>query len=712
MVHETETEFTDNDRNVMELRVENLADHFSNIIGNDSGGLSDKPLSSTITNNIENDARNANMTNNPGDVDRNVHENNNGVNKSALSVPNMNNIGELSNAPSNIDNATIAIMNGADLNTGNHKHVPGQTKPAPRGGVSSFFDRFRRQCKAANVNLKDEKSDDRNGRPGCGVQFVRCEKIDPSLDANNNISEGIDGVTCGGLQKNGGPDVLKRKKMSDSEDDTRPIIRPSGDPEIPDVQSRTPDVISWWTWIAYSQGHVYNDLCASMWFTYLMPYLQKCVRLSPGNAGLLMLIGQVADALATPVVGLLSDRGSAAWYCSLGRRKTWHILGTMLITITFPFIFSPILSFLHLITEKSRVIYYIPFICFFQFGWASAQIAHLSLVPDLTPNENERTSLLSVRYAFTVISNLLVYVIMYIAVHTSNTPGPDHLGPQDSTKFQYISYIVVILGFLATLIFYAGVSEIRNRRLQLDLRQTTSSQMYEARKRTPRQLLGTTALYTVGVLYMTARMFFNILQMFIVFYVQDTLHLSKANIAVVPLVILISGFVTSLRVKQVNERLGRKMSHLIGLVLGVLVSVIVFVGTHQASVFKIYQVYAIAILYGMSSTVIQVTSFGMAADFVGDDVSNGAFIYGVLSFADKTSNGVVGFLIQKFNPEEGYYYRLALSYGCGIPCLIGILALLFLPPVPQVTLKPRETDRQPVVTSASSEDELDSTSPR
>ncbi|KAL1448875.1 hypothetical protein WDU94_000128, partial [Cyamophila willieti] len=198
---------------------------------------------------------------------------------------------------------------------------------------------------------------------------------------------------------------------------------------------------------------------------------------------------QIADAVATPIIGLYSDRGSAAWYCALGRRKTWHILGTLMVTLSFPFIFSPIL-FLHTASSAAHVLYYIPFICLFQFGWAGVQIAHLSLVPDLTPNEHERTSLLSVRYAFTVISNLLVYIIMWIAVGTGGEhSGSDNLGPDDSTKFQYISYIVMALGYVSTIIFYAGVSEIRNRQLQLDLRNSSSTQMYEAKKRTPRELL-------------------------------------------------------------------------------------------------------------------------------------------------------------------------------------------------------------------------------
>uniref|UniRef100_A0A8D8WMV6 Major facilitator superfamily domain-containing protein 12 n=1 Tax=Cacopsylla melanoneura TaxID=428564 RepID=A0A8D8WMV6_9HEMI len=609
-------------------------------------------------------------------------------------------------------------------------------------------DSSRGNRRLSNQELARNDRRKKSAADGGGVQVVRFSKIEDCksvLDDNNNNDvnvKDIEAAAVGEINKgdlvNGGLVVEQngnengtgvKKKMSDDDDDTRPINPrdPADDTPLPEVRTQGPNIINWWTWIAYSQGHVYNDLCASMWFTYLMPYLQKCVGLVPEYAGLLMLIGQVADAIATPIIGLFSDRGSTAWYCSLGRRKTWHILGTLLVTLSFPFIFSPML--MHITSALSQVLYYTPFICLFQFGWAAVQIAHLSLVPDLTPNEHERTSLLSVRYAFTVISNLLVYVVMYIAVesgekHGSDNIGPqdkpkfqvkhgsDNIGPQDKPKFQYISYFVVGLGYLSTIIFYAGVSEIRNRQLQLDMRNSSSTQAYEAKKRTPRELLSMPTLYTVAVLYMTARMFFNTLQMFIVFYVQDTQQLSKVNIAVVPMVILISGFATSFVIKPMNVHWGRKVAHVIGLLLGILVSIIVFAGTDLIAGFKIYQVYIEAVLFGISSTIIQVTSFGMAADFVGDDVSNGAFIYGLLSFSDKMANGLVGYLIQKFNNNQGWYYRLALSYGCGLPCVAGLLALCFLPPIPQRRILNTQEEGHSVLTNNcdTSEDELEHSS--
>ena len=61
--------------------------------------------------------------------------------------------------------------------------------------------------------------------------------------------------------------------------------------------------------------------------------------------------------------------------------------------------------------EWARFIYYTPFVIIFQLGWASTQISHLSLLPQLSSCENERVALNAIRYAFTVMSNLFVYTI-------------------------------------------------------------------------------------------------------------------------------------------------------------------------------------------------------------------------------------------------------------------------------------------------------------
>ena len=81
------------------------------------------------------------------------------------------------------------------------------------------------------------------------------------------------------------------------------------------------------------------------------------------------------------------------------------------------------------------MIYYSAFIVVFQFGWAGVQISHLSLITDLTKDEDTRTLLTSVRYSFTVISNLLVYFTTWIFFGVGEEG--QQVDREDSDKFRY-----------------------------------------------------------------------------------------------------------------------------------------------------------------------------------------------------------------------------------------------------------------------------------
>lgn len=50
-----------------------------------------------------------------------------------------------------------------------------------------------------------------------------------------------------------------------------------------------------------------------------------------------MLTGQLADGIATPLVGYESDRRGNL--CNYGRRKTWHLIGTFFIFFNEDFSF-------------------------------------------------------------------------------------------------------------------------------------------------------------------------------------------------------------------------------------------------------------------------------------------------------------------------------------------------------------------------------------
>ena len=148
----------------------------------------------------------------------------------------------------------------------------------------------------------------------------------------------------------------------------------------------------------YGMGHVLNDMCAAMWFTYLLIFFHKVLGFENVFAGALLAIGQLADGLGTVFVGIFSDRSGDYWpFNKYGNRKTWHFVGTICVLLSFPFIFTPCINCQNS-SQSTQMVYYSAFIIVLQFGWAAAQLSHLAMIPELTSSENEYTLLTSIRY--------------------------------------------------------------------------------------------------------------------------------------------------------------------------------------------------------------------------------------------------------------------------------------------------------------------------
>lgn len=140
--------------------------------------------------------------------------------------------------------------------------------------------------------------------------------------------------------------------------------------------------------LSYSLGHVLNDLAGNAWFSYLLLYLTKVGGLSSAHAGYVLLTSQVFEAVCTPVSGILCDRT----VCRYGKRKIWHLAGSICVSLAFPFIYNRCMG----CTESSSTVkffYYISFAMVFGFGWGATQVAHLALIPEIVQRDSERFEL-------------------------------------------------------------------------------------------------------------------------------------------------------------------------------------------------------------------------------------------------------------------------------------------------------------------------------
>ncbi|XP_042748964.1 major facilitator superfamily domain-containing protein 12-like isoform X2 [Lagopus leucura] len=305
-------------------------------------------------------------------------------------------------------------------------------------------------------------------------------------------------------------------------------------------------------------------------------------------------------------------------------------------------------SCIHLVLEKLTA----PLLSS-QFGWAATQISHLSLIPELVTSDHEKVELTAFRYAFTVMANITVYGLAWLLLNlqVDQPERTEHLGIQDVSVFRNLSLIVVGLGAVFSLIFHLGTKEKLHPLGSVSQPQESTPLLQKEPTRSPRSLLVwkdwllEPSFYQVAVLYMATRLIVNLSQTYIAMYLTNSLLLPKKYIATIPLVMYISGFLSSFLMKPVNKWIGRNLTYFVGILV-----ILAFASWVSLSREMGAEIYGVAVLLGAGSATILVTSLSMTADLIGTNTHSSAFVYGAMSFTDKMANGLAVMLIQNLHP--------------------------------------------------------------
>jgi len=442
--------------------------------------------------------------------------------------------------------------------------------------------------------------------------------------------------------------------------------------------------LTWSTRLAYGTGHILNDLCASMWFTYLLLFFEKVLSFDTLYSGVVLTTGQIADGIATLGVGYFSDKNINLWLCAkYGKRKSWHLIGTLCVVVSFPFIFLGCIGCSNA-SFITKMFYFITFVVVFQFGWAATQISHLALIPELTPSQDERTGLTAIRYSATVVSNITVYLLAWAFLGSATKS----VGPDDMRLFAYLMVACVSIGIVATIIFHIQVSKPQPMNEGYEAEQGSLTLQVD-----PMSVLDwikEPQTYQVSMVYMTTRIFVNLTQTYVPLYLQVTLQLPSSYVATIPLIMFLVGFVTSTVMKYLNRKIGRKATFLLGCSLGFASCLWILFGCKNDNMFVQYEVFGVAALIGAGGSTMLVTSLSVTAELIGQNCESAAFIYGAMSLTDKFANGLVVIAVQSLVPgfpEEcnhcdgcSPFYSQVLFYVCGGAALLGILSMLSLVP--------------------------------
>lgn len=199
------------------------------------------------------------------------------------------------------------------------------------------------------------------------------------------------------------------------------------------------------------------------------------------------------------------------------------------------------------------------------------------------------------------------------------------------------------------------------------------------------------SFYQVALLYMSTRLIVNLSQTYISMYLINTLGLPKKFIATIPLVMYVSGFLSSFIMKPVSKRIGKSLTYFVGLLLIMAFSYWVLLDARMGQ-----QIYGAAVLLGAGSATILVISLAMTAELIADQTQSGAFVYGAMSFTDKLANGVAVMVIQAMHPCHTvvccpacvwfyHYIMVIVTGGVAVVAALALCSILIWP----IRIRPR-----------------------
>ena len=419
---------------------------------------------------------------------------------------------------------------------------------------------------------------------------------------------------------------------------------------------------------SYGIGHFMNDLCASCWFFFLSYFLMEIVDIGEYNTGYVMLAGQVADALATPLVGIFSDKTDS----KLGKRTPWYIAGTVLVVLSFTFIFVKILP--ENSSQTLTLLYYIVFASLFNIGWASVQVSHMALVPSLSLNKKNKDLMIRIRTGFTFLAQTVALCISFLYFW---------LIKDKILQYELLAGTCIVIGVITSVVFLVLCREavlskniskylVRMRKSltcvqtsnynsivdekesvagspAMQIQQSTSNPE-EEKKMNWYDWLKIPNFYAYIFVYMFVRLSINITQSVIPFYMENILNYKKTDkggtpveISIVLLISTIGSILNSLFIQELIES-RIKSSKKKRLVMIALSSFFVTIGCLPMYFLNgnfRYPIYILAFIFGIGFSQGLSTVSSLTNDVVGSKGAQGAFVYGAYSFTDKLSCGIV-----------------------------------------------------------------------
>jgi len=193
--------------------------------------------------------------------------------------------------------------------------------------------------------------------------------------------------------------------------------------------------------ILYGLGAIVEGAKNTIFNVFLMFYFTQAKGLSPSLAGTAILLALCVDAVTDPLMGSISDNHHSRW----GRRHPFMYVSALPMSLSFYLLFNAPDD----LGQFGMFAWMLSFSVLVRVFMTLFVIPRDSMVPELTDNYDERTTLISYKFFFGWISGLTVSLLGYLYFLAPSEEFADgRLNPDAYSAYALVGSVIILLGIL------------------------------------------------------------------------------------------------------------------------------------------------------------------------------------------------------------------------------------------------------------------------
>ncbi len=347
------------------------------------------------------------------------------------------------------------------------------------------------------------------------------------------------------------------------------------------------------TKLAYGAGDLGPAITANISVFFLLVFFTNVAGIPAGLAGSILMVGKIWDAVNDPLVGVLTDRTeSKRW----GRRLPWLLYGAIPFGIFF---------FLQWIVPSTNVWvlfwYYVIIGVISQVFYTVVNLPYTAMTPELTQDYDERTSLNSIRFAFSIggsILSLLLARLIFALI--------------DNRQQQYLA-LAAVCAVISVLGLFWCVWGTRERVLAFEAKRTQSeeSESIPFGEQIKIVFNNKPFLFVIGI-YLFSWLGVQITASVIPYFVIYCMRLKESDVPTVMIGVQGTALLMLFVWGALSKRVGKKAVYFMGMFLWIIAAT----GLFFLQPGQIGLMYVLAVLAGCGVSVAYLVPWSMMPDVI------------------------------------------------------------------------------------------------